>query len=234
MYCFSYAGGSAAAYVPWQNALPGVEICAVQLPGRGARFKETPYTSMPSLIRDLAGVIERQDDSLPHVFFGHSLGALVAFELVRHCRANGMRMPRKLIVSGANPPRWRNSLRMLHLLDDDGLIEELKGYNGTPMEILEDRELMALLLPTIRADFKIAETYQYTEATPLNMPITVFQGTSDDYICKEKIADWRLETTNTCNVHWFDGDHFFIDAKRDEVLATIKAELAQETFAPSY
>jgi len=226
LFCFSYAGGSAGSYLPWQAVVdPSIEICAVQLPGRGARLAEQPYTSLPHLIEALAQVIARES-KLPFAFFGHSLGGLVAFELARYCKRQYLPMPVHLIVSGCSAPQFRRASRQMHELDDDALIEVLRDYNGSPPEVLANRELMTLLLPTIRADFALAENYKYRPGPPLTIPISVLAGKRDDHDSPDQTNGWSRETTNTCRVHWFEGDHFFIQSEREAVLNCLNNELA--------
>lgn len=227
LFCFAYAGGSATAFLPWQAAVdPTVEICAIQLPGRGARMGEAPPADFAQLVRVLTEEIARHRD-LPFAFFGHSLGALLAFEVARHGALRRFPAPVQLIVSGCDAPQSRAPSRQLHLLPDDELIQALRDYNGSPAEVLADRELMALILPTIRADFALAERYSYRPGLRLNLPMTVFAGREDDHCKLEQVTQWERETSGPCAIDWFDGDHFFIHAQRDAVLARIGAALEQ-------
>ena len=227
LYCFSYAGGNATSFMSWQAALdPAIEVCAVQLPGRGVRLSEQPHNSLTGLIEALANVIGCQS-KLPFAFFGHSLGGLVAFELARYCKRHYLPMPEHLFVSGCDAPQFRSPSRRLHELEDDALIDVLKNYNGTPPEVLENRELMALVLPAIRADFALVADYQYRPSLPLKIPVTVLAGKLDDHVLSEQIEGWQKETTNTCRIHWFVGDHFFINSNRDAVIDCLSAELAE-------
>lgn len=227
LYCFSHAGGSAVGFMPWQALLPaGVEVCAVQLPGRGTRLGEAPFTDLSALIPALAQAVGHEDDT-PFAFFGHSLGALVAFELSRHLARHGRRTPAHLFVSGSDAPRSRRPGRELHRLPDDELIDVLRRYNGTPEEILANRELMALALPTLRADFALVETYRYGASPPLALPLTVLQGRADGHVTPEGAQAWAGETTGPCDVEWFDGDHFFIQSDQRRVVALIGDRLAQ-------
>lgn len=225
LYCFSYAGGGAHAFMPWQTALgPEIELVAIQMPGRGSRISEPPVQAMLPLIEALAEVIAEENDT-PFAFFGHSLGGLVAFELARYCSSHRMAMPKHLIVSGCAAPQHRRLLRRLHDLPDAALIQALVDYNGTPPEILANQELMALLLPMIRADFKIGECYLYQAGEKLSIPISVYAGTRDQNVSSAQ--KWADETSLLCQVHSFEGDHFFIHAQRDAVVACLKSELEQ-------
>lgn len=226
MFCFSYAGGNGATYLPWQARLdPSIEIVAIQLPGRGSRIREEPMTSMPALIEQIAARIQFPD-RLPFVFFGHSLGGLVAFELARYCKLRWMRLPRTLFVSGCDAPRFRSTIRNIHELEGDALIEALALYNGTPPELLAHRELMTLLEPAIRADFALAANYRYQPGPMLDMPINVLSGRNDVDLDLEHVSAWQSETNGPCHVQWFEGDHFFINSQQAAVLAYLNTELA--------
>lgn len=226
LYCFSYAGGSAAAYADWQGLLtPSVEVCAVQLPGRSARFHEPALRTLPDLIEVLAPVLSLDAD-MPFAFFGHSLGALVAFELARSLAQSRSNLPEHLFVSGCHAPQFRDMTRNFHDLDDDALIEVLKDYNGTPAEVLAHRELINLLLPTIRADFSLAETYRYRPGPRLPVPMTALAGRKDERSCIEQVTGWERETNAGFTHRWFEGDHFFLNDERDALLHFIEATLA--------
>jgi surfactin synthase thioesterase subunit len=227
LFCFSHAGGSAAGYRSWQAGLdPSIEVCAVQLPGRGARLGEPALRSLPLLVRTLARIVAGQDD-MPFAFFGHSLGGLLAFELARYCQAEGLAMPEQLFVSGSAAPRCRLLRRRLHELDDADLIDALRTYQGAPAEALENAELMALMLPTIRADFALAADYEYRIAAPLDIPITVLGGAHDPHVPFKHLHGWQAETTEPVRLHCFEGDHFFIQSERDALLACLDQELRQ-------
>ena len=220
LFCFPYAGGSATTFAHWQGALdPAIEVCAVQLPGRGARFVEPLFSSMPALIAALAAVLRGND--LPFAFFGHSLGALVAFELARHCQWHGLPTPEHLIVSGTSAPQMRNPSGNLHAMDDVSLSKKLEKYNGTPPEILENRELMSLVLPCIRADFTLAEEYIYRSGPLLDIPLTAFAGKKDPHTSPENVAGWNKETAGRYREYWFQGDHFFLVPEKDAVIECV-------------
>jgi surfactin synthase thioesterase subunit len=226
LFCLSYAGGSAATYADWHATLdPEIEVCAIQLPGRGARFRDPSFKCMAELVEALAVEINKFDD-LPCAFFGHSLGGMVAFELARSQARRGKMLPQHLFVSGCHAPRHRAPSKDMHLMDDAGLIARLREYKGTPPEILAHRELMELVLPTVRADFAVVETYCYEAGVPLAMPITVLAGKDDPYDGIEQIEGWQQETSGPCRIQWFDGDHFFLRPCQQEVIACINDDLA--------
>ncbi|WP_158899999.1 thioesterase II family protein [Burkholderia sp. L27(2015)] len=233
LYCFSYAGGSAADFMPWQSALaPDIEVCAIQLPGRGARLDEPTVASMAQLLETLAPVIAR-DGEQPFAFFGHSLGALVAFEVARYAMHRSLPQPSRLLVSGCAAPQRYHSLEQLHRLSDDGLVDALRRLNGTPAELLEHRELMELILPALRADLTLAETYAYRPGPSLPVPITVLSGTLDLHTQLEPVDAWHEQTCVECRTYAFEGDHFFIKAHFHAVIACIHAELTGALAASS-
>lgn len=226
LYCFPHAGGGAASFLPWQTELaPNIEICALQLPGRGARFSEVPYECLTSLARELTRVIANHAEQ-PFSFFGHSMGALLAFEITRCLAASRLSMPTKLFVSGSDAPAHRDNVRRLHELEDDELIAELESFNGTPLELLKSQEMMALTLPALRADFAMVADYKYRPAPQLSLPIVVLAGTADEQCNVTSIEAWQTETQGSCHVHWFDGDHFFIDQQPGAVTRCIRHYLA--------
>ncbi|MBR8834644.1 MAG: thioesterase [Stigonema ocellatum SAG 48.90 = DSM 106950] len=226
VFAFPFAGGSAATFRDWQAGLdPGISLHAVQLPGRGARFAEPPMVSLPVLVNAVCDAIQ-QGGSQPFAFFGHSLGALVAFEVSRRLQARGLPLPVRLFVSGCQAPRYRSPPEGLSRLSDDRLIAELRHYDGTPQEVLAHRELMDLLLPMIRADFGLVDDYRYSEAPPLPMPLTVLAGRQDRIDRPEQVSGWAEESSQDCQVAWFDGGHFFLIPERAAVLARINRDLA--------
>jgi medium-chain acyl-[acyl-carrier-protein] hydrolase len=208
--------------MPWQEKLgPNIEICAIQLPGRGARFTEAAAENFDELVAAIADAIAPLCD-VPFAFFGHSLGALIAFELAHRLSRQGLTMPRHVILSGCCGPRVRVRGRNLHLLPDDGLLEELRRYQGTPPEVLAHRELIELVLPMIRADFRLAAEYACLPRLPLSVPITVFAGRDDGCHTQDKYEDWFLDTTAVGRLEWFDGGHFFINSDNLRVIACIR------------
>lgn len=226
LFCFAYAGGSAFNFLPWRAALdPSIDICAVQLPGRGARIADPPIASMPVLLKMMAPAIT-EHSQLPFAFFGHSVGALIAFELARYLQLHGVAGPKRLFMSGCQAPQYRSPTRKLHELPDAAFLDELRSYNGTPVEVLENRQLMELLLPTIRADFALAENYAYRSGPLLQAPISVFAGKDDDNKAPGQVDGWARETADDCRINWFEGGHFFVNTARDAVIKQLDAELA--------
>ncbi len=228
LYCFSYAGGGASVFSAWHHGCgPEVELCAVQLPGREERMGEACVTAFAPLVRTLAQQIAFQGVQR-FAFFGHSLGALLAFEVARYCALHYLPGPQQLIVSGCGAPRLRARSRNLHQLDDDGLIDQLRAYSGTLPEVLEHAELMSLLLPIVRADFALAHDYAYRTGPRLAIPITVLAGRQDEHVSAAQAEGWSAETSAGCQVHWFDGGHMFINSHGPAVRSAVAGALVQQ------
>jgi medium-chain acyl-[acyl-carrier-protein] hydrolase len=215
LFCFPYAGGSAALFRTW--VLPNVEVWGVQLPGRGDRFSEPPITNITMildvLIPDLRSYFDR-----PYAFFGHSMGALLGFEMARRSG------PECLFVSGRRAPQIKNA-QQLHTLSDEAFLLELRRLNGTPPQVLENAELMALFLPILRADFAVCETYAYQEAAPLGCPIAAFGGTDDRTEPLQLLQGWRSQTTGEFSLQELPGDHFFLQTQQQVLLEEITKRL---------
>lgn len=209
LFCFPYAGGSANIFRRWSNHLPNtIEVCAVELPGRGMRIKLPPFTQLEPLITELASVLKPKLDK-PFAFFGHSMGGLVSFELALLLRKKYGINPNHLFVSAHRAPQLVDPKPPIHNLPEAEFIAELRRLNGTPQTLLENEELMQLFLPILRADFAVLETYVYTQQAPLNIPITAFGGLEDQEVSRDQIQAWQEQTSASFALHMFPGDHFF-------------------------
>jgi medium-chain acyl-[acyl-carrier-protein] hydrolase len=225
LYCFHYAGGGAHAFRSWTKHLPdSIEVCAVQLPGRGARMWESPFTNYGTLLPTLAEII-LPTLTKPFALLGHSMGAMIAFEMARQIRRAGTRQPVHLFVSGRGGPRARDLEVNLSELPEDDLIAELIRYEGAPKELLENRDLMHLLLPTIRADFKICETYDYVADEPLECPVSAFGGLADFEVSRARLEEWRAETRGGFTLRMLPGGHFYLQSAEQTVLRFITDDL---------
>lgn len=221
LFCFPYAGGGASAFQPWQQYLPdNVDLCLIQLPGRETRLRENRYTHLPSLIDALAPALLPYLD-LPFTFFGHSMGALICFELTRYLRKHQGPQPFHLFVSGCRAPHLPATERALHALPEAEFITELERLNGTPASLLQNRELMDLLLPMLRADFALFETYNYIAEEPLSCAITAFGGLQDTRATDRQISYWHDHTNISFTLDMLPGGHFFIHNSRKQITDTI-------------
>ena len=220
LFCFPYAGGSALIFRTWQDYLPdNIQVCPLELPGRGSRLRETPFKNITSLVRAIAPAIESWLD-LPFAFFGHSLGAIVSFELACFLRREYGKLPVHLIVSGRQAPPIPDRSPKYNLAEAD-LISELKSLGGTPKDILENSEMLELVLPIIRADLTMDETYHYQASEPLDCPITVFGGLQDPETTKEDLEAWEKHTNKSFSLQMFSGNHFFINTEQQSLLQKI-------------
>jgi surfactin synthase thioesterase subunit len=209
LFCFPFAGSGALVYRDWPKHLPPeIEVCAVQLPGREGRFKERPYTHLSGLVQDLAGMFAPHSQ-LPYAFFGHSMGSLVAFELAREMRRRGLPGPELLMVSGHRAPQRPDPEPPIHGLPEHEFLDEIRQLNGTPEAVLKNPELLQLVIPVLRADFEVCETYAYEEETPLACPIVAFGGTEDADVPQEDVAAWSHQTTGPFTLRMFPGGHFY-------------------------
>jgi len=226
LICLPYAGGSAATYVPWAKSLPReVELVALQPPGRGSRMAETPHTQMAPLVADLMRVFPRITDR-PYVLFGHSLGSRVAFEVTLQCQLKGLPLPARLVASGSRAPYLTKPEPVIYDLPDAQFIEQLRVLDGTPEEVLNNSELIQWLLPLLRADFRIADTY-LAPRTPINCPLTVLAGTEDETVSPPEVEGWRDLTSRECDIHWVTGGHFFVERNREWVLEKLNALVSE-------
>lgn len=209
LFCFAYAGGSGWIFRPWAKQLPtNIEIAAIELPGRGKRLADSPITSLPLLIEALGPQLLPYLD-IPFAFFGHSLGALIAFELCRWLRQTVQLVPAHFYVSAARAPHLLIEPPLMHRLSSADFIDRLKHYQGTPISVLNNAELIDLMLPTLRADFTLLETYRYRPEAPLNCPITGFWGQQDGIVGRRDVADWQVQAAKF-ELDAVFGDHFFM------------------------
>jgi medium-chain acyl-[acyl-carrier-protein] hydrolase len=227
LFCFPYAGGGVVAYHAWKNLLhPDIALLRMQLPGRETRLREKPFTAFFPLIKALISAIAPWLDS-PFVFYGHSLGALIAFEVARMLRDLGKPLPFHLFISSFRAPHLPDPDQMISKLPENQFIECLKQYDGIAPAIVTNSELMEIYLPILKADFSILSSYHYTQKAPLPCPITAFAGLSDPKISAEEIAEWQDHTTGRYNSHFFPGGHFFINESQSEMLAHMNRYLEQ-------
>jgi medium-chain acyl-[acyl-carrier-protein] hydrolase len=220
LFCFPYAGGSAGLYRNWYDWLaPEVEVVAVELPGRGIHMRGALVERMEDLVRRLVEAMRPLLDR-PFALFGHSLGGLVAFEL--SCALTEMQVaPVHLFVSAIAAPHLFTSGPNLHDLPEAEFMQALRRLNGAAARTLENDDLRGVLLPMLRADFRLAETYRYVARQALLHPITVFGGLDDSYNPYAALEAWQRHTQDSCAVRLLDGDHFFIHQYEHLMAASI-------------
>jgi medium-chain acyl-[acyl-carrier-protein] hydrolase len=225
LFCFHYAGGSAQVFHSWPEDLPpSVEVGAIQLPGRGPRLCEPHIRGLAPLSRIVAQELLPYSDK-PFVFFGHSLGALLCFETARSLRRENLRQPAHLFVSAAEAPHRRSLEERLSGLPKSELVDKLREYNGTPVEVLQNDELLDLMLPTIRADFELYETYEYRRESPLECSMTIYGGLEDHGVDAGHLLAWKEMTVGACEIRMFPGGHFYLNSSRAIFLQTFSGDL---------
>ncbi|CAM3237419.1 thioesterase [Xenorhabdus nematophila] len=224
LFCFPYAGGSAKTYYDWATYFhDDIEVVAVQPPGRTTRIDEPLHENLHSLVNELMSYVTFITQ-IPYVFIGHSLGCRVAFELARQLQSHAHPVPAHFFASGCPAPHLKNNIPHTHQLARNEFIRELQKMNGATDEVLLNSELMEILLPVLRADFKMAETYQL-ERFMLESPITVLSGDSDPDVKPIELYAWSELTNKDLTVHTISGDHFFIDQNKEAVIEVVSSVL---------
>jgi medium-chain acyl-[acyl-carrier-protein] hydrolase len=227
LFCFPYAGGSSLGFRSWPDQLlPDVEVCIVQLPGRGPRIREAGFTELDPLVDAIGQALLPRMDR-PFVFFGHSMGAMIGFELARYLRRQGRRLPRHLFVSGRRAPQIIDPSPHTYDLPEAEFIKELRRLNGTPTEVLEHADLMSLMMPILRTDFAVCQTYEYKPGPPLDCPISAYGGVQDPQVPKDYLEGWKEQTSALFTLKMFPGDHFFIHSDQALLLRALSQEISQ-------
>ncbi|MDH0896154.1 MULTISPECIES: alpha/beta fold hydrolase [unclassified Pseudomonas] len=227
LFCLPYSGASAMVYSRWRRSLPDwLEVRPVELPGRGARLGEPLQTDMHALARQLAGELAPRLGQ-PYALFGHSLGALLAFEIAHALRDRGCSAPLALLASGTAAPTRREDYEKDYSQpkSDVELVAELRDLQGTPEEVLANEELMGLTLPILRADFLMCGRYQYRQRPRLELPIHVLGG-KEDKSSMEQLLAWQDETATGFSLDMIAGGHFFIHEHESRVLKLIRSNLS--------
>jgi medium-chain acyl-[acyl-carrier-protein] hydrolase len=225
LFCFHYAGGDALFYRNWADYIPEtIDICAIQLPGRGNRRQEPLVSSLAELVGDITRALRLYLDR-PFAFFGHSMGALISFEIARELRRSMKVEPAHLFVSGRRAPHLPEETPPIYDLPEIEFIEELRRLNGTPKEVLDHRELMDLVIPLLRADFSICQTYVYRYEPPLSCPISAYGGLQDEDVSPSDLRGWQEQTSSDFKLRMFPGDHFFLKSSQASLLYILTQEL---------
>lgn len=230
LFCFSHAGGAPAAFRLWREGIPEqVELIGVQLPGRGNRLREPPITSIPDLTTQIVSQISPYLDR-PYVFFGHSMGAVLALEVAHALRMAARAGPAHVFLSARRPPHLPRLEADLHRLPDDAFLKLLgHRYGGVPSEVLKEPELLALLLPALRADITALETFTPSEVEPLTCAISAFGGDADHLVTLEQLRSWRGYTSGPFRVRQFRGGHFYLNDARADVVREVAEGLRTAT-----
>lgn len=237
LFCLPYAGGSAQIYTRWQHLLPaGVEVCPVELPGRGTRFDEPPVGDVERLAADLTRTVAGEITAAgggPFALLGYSYGSILAFEIARRLEHLHGLAAEHLLVAAIRAPGWPGPLVPVRRLSDERLRARLDALGGTPPELLADAEFMALMTPVLRADFGIADSYLLRSGPVVSCPLTVFGGTEDHGVSRAALEAWRECTTGAFALHHLPGGHFFLRTAEGRLLDRISDALGIRTAAPA-
>jgi surfactin synthase thioesterase subunit len=228
VFCLPCAGASAVKYLRWRRRLPSwVQIQPVELPGRGGRLHESTEEVFEALA---VRVCDELENNLPqrYAFYGHSMGALLAYRIAHFLRIRNRPMPRALLVSACAAPAQQDWRRYANRDSPALLIADLRKQNGTPEEVFEDPELLSMTLSLLRSDFRVCASFRYETSAPLSLPIHAFGGRADE-ILASKLEAWRYESSDEFSLDWFDGGHFFIQQQEDAFLSTLVQRLAGDT-----
>ncbi|WP_330257831.1 thioesterase II family protein [Streptomyces murinus] len=224
LVCLPHAGGSASFYFPVSRSMPeDVDVLCVQYPGRQDRRGEPLVDSLPVLADKVHQALLPWADR-PLALFGHSMGASLAYELARRLERDQEIVPAALIASGRRAPS-RHRVETVHLRDDDGLVAEMRALSGTNPQLLGDEEILRMILPAVRADYRAAETYTWEPGPPLRCPVTCLVGDDDPKVTVAEAAAWSEHTEGPFALKVFPGGHFFLAEHQPEIIRLITARL---------
>lgn len=229
LFCFGYAGGAASIFATWQNSLPNIEVCAVQLPGRWERISEPFLTSIETLIPAIHDGLKLEIDR-PFSILGYSAGTILAFEWARWLRKHNHKKPNHLFVMARGAPQLNRLYEPIYHLEDDDFLQRMQsGYGGIPDILLKDPEMRELFLPALKADMQFLDTYKFREEAPLPIPVTAIGGVEDKGVPFERLNAWKEMTTSKFEIHQMPGAHFFIQTQLAQVLKLVKDTLQSES-----
>lgn len=223
LLCFPYAGSGASVFRRWRRCFPHHELLAVELPGRETRFRESSYEELECLINDLAEALYPYVRDSKVAIFGHSMGALLGYEFARLTRHSLVMT--HLFVSACRSPEKFNSDPPISHLPDREFVEELSELGGIPEAVLSNRELLDIVLPALRSDLRMCESYVFRPSESLNCPITAFVGLQDPEVGRADVASWSTQTSGQFAIKEFEGGHFFIRSAETELLNSIYRRL---------
>jgi medium-chain acyl-[acyl-carrier-protein] hydrolase len=225
LLCFPYAGGGTQVFRGWQARVPpGVSVTGVRLPGREQRFREPALDTWPAALAALTPAMVPEAERGPYVFFGHSLGARLAYELTHRLAAGNHRLPEVLVVAACRAPTVRPRWPPMHSMNSPTLMARLREMNGVPPEVLANPRFMALLEPVLRADLRLAETWIPSPGR-IGTPILALCGERDDIDPYEDMLGWQRHTTASFAIRSFQAGHFFLHEQQEAVVAAITAHL---------
>lgn len=222
LFVFPFAGGGVSAFRKWGGQFENIKFFVAQYPGRENRFSEKAISNIEELVKALFEDLKMTFDfNSPYYFFGHSMGTKIAYELALKIKENGLPNPNGIIISAGRAPCYKEPNPIYHL-DDAGFIEGLRRYDGTPNEILDNKDLIGIFLPTLRADFIVDEDYQDKEGEKLNSKILGLMGDIDEEMEVEELLKWQDYTTKEFSYKYIEGKHMFVNTSPKSVINAIK------------
>lgn len=220
LFCLPYAGGSSVIFNNWKSQLSSfIDVIPIELAGRGKRFTEPLYSYFDDAVNDIFNIIKDNLED-PYAFFGHSMGCMLAYELCHKISEERLPSPLHVFFSGRQAPNIISDKEISYKLPRDEFKQKIIELGGTPDELFENEELFDLFLPILKADFKIVEEYEYIKKRKLDCNITILYG-KEEHSNIIDITDWKKHTERNCSTFSFEGGHFFINDKIDEVLKVI-------------
>ncbi|HXT71526.1 MAG TPA: alpha/beta fold hydrolase [Vicinamibacterales bacterium] len=226
LVCFPHAGSSAAAFAEWNRKVPhDIEVASVEYPGRGARRAERPFVRVRALVAAAFSGLRDALAEKPFALFGHSMGALIAFELARQFQRFGDVRPAALLVAACRAPGLPLLTAPVYQAPDAAFVAAVRALNGTDSAILDHPEFQRLFLPVLRADFEAAETYVRQGRDQLALPLFVYGGSADPEVPVDDLHAWSAEATVGATVRVYPGDHFFLETSRDRLMSDIAADV---------
>ncbi|HEY3717361.1 MAG TPA: alpha/beta fold hydrolase [Jatrophihabitantaceae bacterium] len=232
VFCFPFAGGGASAYARWSRRLgPGVAVLPVQLPGREGRMAEPRFTDVDELINDLDDALDADLDH-PHVFYGHSMGALLAYALARRRAEQGKRLPQALVLSAYRAPHLPAPYIANPDASDAEIVTALVGLGGIPQTLLDHPEWLSILLPIVRDDLRMCSGHIRGPYRPLPVPVHTFAGDTDRLVTPAEVHAWRQHTSDTFHAQVVPGGHFFVRDHEEQFLRSVTAVLRQYVERP--
>lgn len=228
LFCLPFAGGSAMTYYKWKDYLSDtIDLRPVELSGRGKRFNQPLYNSMDEMVEDIYEEIIQEIDDAPFAFYGHSMGAILIYELIHKIKEAKHKEPVCAFFSGRYPPYVEKTKEDLHLLSDSEFMNMIYSLGGTNKDILENKELRDLFLPIIRSDYKNVETYKHkSNRGKFHCDVVALYGIDDTDVTYTDLLEWKQCTYGTCTFYELDGDHFFINTCQKQVISIINKHLS--------
>jgi surfactin synthase thioesterase subunit len=227
LFCIPHAGAGASIYRTWAEQMPrSILVSPVQLPGREDRFAEAPRTAIAEIADELTGAFAARLNG-PYALFGHSMGALIAFEVARRMRRKGLPMPAGLVLAAHQAPHLPLARKPISHLPDAQFLNELRAMGGMPEEVFAYPELVDFVLPALRADFKACDEYVAAEEPPLDIPLAILGGWKDRYAPRHLLERWREQSLKPSTLQMFPGGHFFPNENRDLLLRALTIRLTE-------